>query len=452
MKQLFGSERIWANAFALYAVLFGIVFLLRFPPFMSPDELNHIKRADMVGRGLLLGQRQVEGGIVRAGGPVETSLNEVEAAYHPMEFHSNVRLNPSATADAMTVPWGSDFSWQSFENTAIYPPVFYVPSALGLDVGKGLSLPVVQSVELARLFNLFACALVGLFAIRLAGRARYAIFLTLTLPMTAMLFSSVTQDGLLIATTALGCAIVCRSLEEARAPTKAELVGGLACLVLVGMAKPPYVLFDLLLFAVPFASAGQRWKAIGIAAVPPLIWHIAIAALVEAPVLRNDGRPDIAGQLHFLLSHPVAGLMAPLNTVRHGGTELAVQVVGVFGWLDTVLPKPYYVMAYLMMIAAAWLTWTGKPSKWLLAVVVLGVVKLCIYGALYLSYTPVGFDHVEGIQGRYFLPVLAMVPFLLLSPAGEPSSRSRDYGRAALLLFPLVGLALSYHALAVRYF
>jgi uncharacterized membrane protein len=84
--------------------------------------------------------------------------------------------------------------------------------------------------------------------------------------------------------------------------------------------------------------------------------------------------------------------------------------------------------------------------------VIMGAVKLAIFGALYLSYTPVGAAQVDGVQGRYFLPVLLVLPLMLVSAKAATPSRVRTLATAAVLLFPVVSLFLTERALTTRYY
>ena len=419
---------------------------------MGADELNHIKRADMVGQGRLIGERAQRRGEAFAGGPVEANVNRAEAPYHGIEFHPDVKVDPNADRQARAVPWDDQVEWQSFENTAIYPPTFYLPAAAAIDLGKALGLDVIQTLEVARGLNALCCTAVGFVALLLAGQARFLLFTGLTLPMTLMQFATVTQDGLLLASCALACALIARARGDGRALSAKETWAVTTLLILIGMAKPPYALFSLLLLCMQFERPRLKWVAFSAALGMSLAWHLAITALVQAPTHRPEGIPNMSAQAHDLLANPTFVFTVAKNTLVHSGGEYAAQVIGVLGWLDTLLPKSYYVAAYLVLIVAAVVTWAPKPARWLAIILILGLVKLTVYGALYLSYTGVGAPQVDGVQGRYFLPVLLLVPLALIGPGKPQPSHIRSFGIGLVLLFPIVSLFLVDRALTHRYY
>jgi uncharacterized membrane protein len=91
--------------------------------------------------------------------------------------------------------------------------------------------------------------------------------------------------------------------------------------------------------------------------------------------------------------------------------------VGNFGWLDTPLPFPLVILWGCLLLAAA--VSASDPAlalaawqRWW-AAAVLAASLLAISLALYLVWTPLGADFVQGMQGRYLLP-LAPVAALLL--------------------------------------
>jgi uncharacterized membrane protein len=106
----------------------------------------------------------------------------------------------------------------------------------------------------------------------------------------------------------------------------------------------------------------------------------------------------------------------------------ALQVVGRFGWNAILLPLFTYPLVFLMMFCALW---GGDDHHiaavrriWWLALAFAGWVLIEL--ALYLTGTPPGADYVQGVQGRYFLPLLPLVGLALI-----PGSRNRAFRNLA---------------------
>jgi uncharacterized membrane protein len=77
-----------------------------------------------------------------------------------------------------------------------------------------------------------------------------------------------------------------------------------------------------------------------------------------------------------------------------------------------------------------------------------------VAGALYVSWTAIGLDHVDGLQGRYFLP---LAPFLVLIHCGEGRSAPgpqalRNLAVWLVMLFPVVSVVTVERAIILRYF
>ena len=53
-----------------------------------------------------------------------------------------------------------------------------------------------------------------------------------------------------------------------------------------------------------------------------------------------------------------------------------------------------------------------KFDRWVFVAVFLIIVVL-IFTSLYMQWTPYGDEVVDGIQGRYFLPILMLVPLII---------------------------------------
>jgi hypothetical protein len=439
----------------------------RLPPFMAADEPVHVARAEMQSRAGLVGERITAGTTLSSGGRIDTAVFDAATPFGPIMFHPERKVTPQLLAAAGAVPWRGRAELTAFSGAAGYPPVFYGPVTLGVALGKLAGLPVVGTLHLARALNVVACILIGATAIALAGRAWLPLYAILSLPMSLALYSGATQDGPALAVAALAVALISRAARAGRAMTRGEILAAAGCIALLGMAKPPYALLGLILPVCAVERPRWRWAATAIALAVPLAWALFTAAVVATPLLRADAVLDPAGQVLFLLKHPLAIGDIAAHTLTPDA-PYATMFVGVLGWLDTYLPPAYYPAAEAVLGLAFLAQFGGQPAaSWrglrLAAPFCALAAAAAVFAALYVLWNPVGVRTLDGVQGRYLLPIAL---FLALVVEGAPPERKGGsalaIGRVAqglrglvvlgVVLFPLVSAAAVRDAILLRYY
>jgi hypothetical protein len=91
----------------------------------------------------------------------------------------------------------------------------------------------------------------------------------------------------------------------------------------------------------------------------------------------------------------------------------------VLGALELALPRWLYVLTWCGLAAAAIADMTNCARKWprpldaVLTLVLLCCGVLLAYLTIYLIWTQVGYARIEGVQGRYLLPLLLAGLFAL---------------------------------------
>jgi uncharacterized membrane protein len=132
--------------------------------------------------------------------------------------------------------------------------------------------------------------------------------------------------------------------------------------------------------------------------------------------------------------------------------------IGRLGWLDTPLPHAYLGAATAILGLAALAALLGPRGERIGAVsrlVIVACVLLCTVGVFaiqYLTWTIPGHAVVDGIQGRYFLP-LAMVAGVALPAVGAARRTwAHDALILAVALFPVVSLGVVMRAIVLRYY
>jgi uncharacterized membrane protein len=453
-----GQPRLLAAAFILYGLVATAFLAINMPPFQNPDELNHFLRAVQVADGQLVATRFSTTGAdglprVTAGGWVDPAVMTASAPFNALPFHPDKRAT-RANWDPR-IYWSGERVMQGFPNTAVYPPLFYVPSAIGILAGRAAKITVVDTLTVSRVMTGMAAVAAGAAAILCAGGAAVWVFMILTLPMSLSLVASSSQDGLLLTVAALAGALSVRALRWPNESNWKLLAGLTVTLGLMAMARPPYGTLAVLLLVLP--AVRLRWRILAAIAVAGCV---AVWSGIVAPIALTSFRDgaDPAAQIAQLRGDPFLAIHVARETLLQYWRPYLIQFVGLLGWQDVTLPSGYHVAARVMLAVAALAAMLGLRGKRIgvgtfsIIAAGLAVSAIGVFSALYMTWTVPGYLTVEGIQGRYFLP-LALAGTALIPAFGDPRLRQiHNILVAAVLTFPIVTLAYVMNAVVRRYY
>lgn len=439
------GPRFLAWLFVLYAIP-AIVFLsVAMPPFQVADEHEHAHRADQLSRGGLISHR--------LGGEVDGALDRLVRVFIGVHFHTEVKVTPAMASAAAALTWALPDVDENFQSTAQYGPLLYLPQAAGILSGKLIGLSPARTMVWARLINGGFAVLVGFAAMRVCRRGAALLFTTLLLPMTLSQFASLSQDALIIGLSLLAGSLGSRVIDEDRPAEAWEWAAFVAIVVATTMARPS----QLTLFAL--APAFLRWPLDARWRQQLVIFAVGMACLAAwlaiLPQLMPAAPPDISAsrQLHEIFAHPLLLPTVVFNRFQEGGYWLFETVVGYLGWTDAELHPRYYEAAMVALLCAWLAPGNRRPFLKPAAIGVASVVTMiaAISAALYATWTPVGKLVVEGLQGRYLLPVLPLLAWA--APCYGPRlAGAMSPAWIVVMFFPLRSLATLPEAIMSRYY
>ena len=454
------TARRLASAFVLYGLIATAFLAINMPPFQNPDEPAHFLRGAQIADGSLVGVRfstTNANGLpyVTAGGWSDPELISA------INQCSILASHPETRATRMT--WATSEHWSrarvmgSFPNTAIYPPLFYTPSAIGILGGRNTRLSVVHTLIVSRVLTGVTAVTFGAIAIACAEAAAVWIFAILTLPMSLSLIASSSQDALLLACSALAGALWVRISRSPNGPHGLAQAALALALGLVAMARPPYVSLAIL----PLGLINTHWRSRLFVTLGAAALAATWSCVTAATALTNTGAflgADPQAQLAALFNDPLLVVHVAWETLRHFWHAYLLGLIGILGWLDTILPGPYYPVAGAMMGVAATAAALGSKGEriGLKSRLVMGAGLLLsmigVFAIQYLTWTVPGKAIVEGVQGRYFLPILLVGTGLIPILGGESCSRIRNILVMLVAIFPVISLAIVMHAVITRYY
>jgi Predicted membrane protein (DUF2142) len=427
--------------FILCALPVGLLTALVTPPGQSPDEPKHLARAAGLLHGAVLGERKIGVDFDQPSSkPALLTGMKVDAGLYQASHGWTSEIadrNIVTTQDFLAMraePADHDKVFISAPNTATYFPVAYLPAALGLALGLAVKAPPFACFLLARLCMLAAFLVLGALALWVTAFGEAALLVVLIMPMTLFLAGTLNQDGVLIAAVCLACAAITRN-------TPAFRFLGVAVFVLFLGAKPPYILM-LGAFLLPLSGAGfwRRVRDVAIACVPVLIWVALITAFVVVPFGREVYQPgplytgdrsvwmdhtDEAGNLHILLAQPSRLISLPWYTEQIWGLQILQSMIGTLGLLRISLANSVYwawtfcgfaALAGLVLSRREVVVSAGTAAvNFLVIALLLSVTYWLMMLMFYLNWSYLGLGIIDGMQGRYLLPLL---PFLLFAIPG----------------------------------
>jgi hypothetical protein len=399
--------RPWRVFVIVVLLAFGnmAVWSLATPFFASPDEPAQVARAVALVHGQLVGRTVHNAGSalthitipkVYAAGPVYGGC---------FTFKDTV---PASCAHHLTQ---SKAEVHTFTYVGRYPPLYYAIVGLpSLVTSSGNGLYAMRLVS--ALLNALVLALAA-YSIAAWSRSRFLLvgLLLAVTPMTYFLGSVVNPSGLEITSaTCLWCAGLVLALERADKPPPglvAVVTVAAIALLLSRALSPLWVLGILLLLALLAGWRGLR--SIGRARC--VRW--ATVCVVPA-VAFAVGWIVVAHALDLLpVGVKAKGSGTPLAASILGDTGTWIQqMIGVFGWLDTLSPLLTYLFWYaaigLFVLLAVSCATRRQASALVLLILVVVFVPVAI------SY---GQAHRLGIiwQARYIMPMAVGVPLMAVA-------------------------------------
>lgn len=302
----------------------------------------------------------------------------------------------------------------------------YIPSAIGLWVGRLLHLPFFVIYGLGRFMNLLSYCIVCYLAIKVMPVKRTLLCVLALLPTALIMASTYSYDPTVLSFTYLGLAIFTRELLADREVRWTNVGLSLVLLFIAFSSKAIY--FPIMGIVLVFiwndrCSASLDRKLVICFAITlafTLVVSFVLPLLFHAPGDIGDARGgeevNSMEQLSFILSNPLqyARLIAryifqeylPVASIEDAFTNLSY-----LGSVNALVPYATGLVALCIVGVAVLdsdkdsirlISW--KNACWVLFISACILVLICT--SLYVSFTAVGSDTVKGVQSRYLLPLL----------------------------------------------
>lgn len=401
-------------------VLLGLIFSAFFPPFLITDEVAHYRAAYSMANVLLF----------RGDEPVMRAddlafLNETGSRFITSGYYATVANDFALFAkDSSLVSTDLMGTYSIF---GAWPPQVTFAPAFGIAMAQLIGLGTIPAIYLGRLCNLIFFVALLFFAIRITPEGKKILAVIALFPMTLHLVSSLSYDAGLLGMAFLLFALMMQGvMGKGRMQTK-DMAG---ILILSALLAPCKVIYSLMLFLVLFIKQERfesRWQGVlfkvAVFALPAILVAItSLSRMVDLSSVQVSGEESERYSLFSIVSHPVWFVDLVVNTLYQKADFYLFSMLGYsLGYFqpEVTLPQacliPFLVFALFAVIRREDEPPLTVLLRFTMIVIFMSVLFLAMVSML-LANTEVGSSVIEGVQGRYLLPVL---PLLLLGLRGK---------------------------------
>ena len=362
------------------------------------------------------------------------------------EFNQVIQINP-----------------RSYEN--LHARVGHLPAGVMLFVGRNLGLPASVVFDMGRLGILLTYAFVVFFAIKRLESGKHIMAVVALFPTVIFQATNYSADSWVIAFIMLGFAYFFYEVQnpQAKISSKSQII--MLTAFTLGLApKAIYFLLMGLLFLMPKSKFDgskeyKRYIVVLSALIFILVGSFTIPFIIGGGVEGDlRGGPDVSpiGQIMFILHNPVRyiGILRRFLSIylSYGLTPHFTTFFSALGFVPN---------NFLIWVLLGFVIITDKKSQdiytsnikyKILLFLICAATVVGYTTVIYLDFNPVGTTSIDGVQGRYLLPLLFPMFFVLGSTKIKTEFPKIFYTRVVYGIMSFVLLRGIWVACVSRYY
>lgn len=408
-KKIYNKIKL-EKLYLMVAIPIGILYCIANPLGKVPDENYQARKAMAIAQGNIFSTVDENGNAIESENAKVPQLVDKKVMSYKEAIE---RINIEETDEKIDV---------TYNTMALYSPICHLPQALGIIIAKIFNANLVIQFYVGRIVNLLFATMLMYFAIKLIPFKKIIVVFLGLLPITMNEFASLSADAITISMCILYIAyILYLKYQKIDSYSKKQIIILGVLTILVALVKIVYVPLVLLLFLLPKERFKDNKNIIVIsfiasAVILNLIW---LAYCSRFLVEFNPG-VNSAEQVKYVLTHPFTYMLIICRTIvvylqnfivclngeglGHYNAQASVLYVfssiALFIFLFFVKDKEEYDEIHI-----------DTKTKVIISIIFLLIVVL-IYSSLYVQWNIVSNQIIEGVQGRYFLPVLLLTSLI----------------------------------------
>lgn len=419
LKRQIEKEKPLEKIYLPIAIFFGVLYLFAFPLSQLPDEkADYLRSLEVANFHATSVQKDTA-----VGREFSTNIEKVYESenYEDMLEVSDLKLN-------------DETKFYTFSNKSLYAFVCYLPQAFGVGVSSLLGASIVWQSLIGKIFNYAFFVLLIYLSIKYIPFKKMLVFFIALLPMTMQEAVSLSPDAMTIAVSVALIAFILyfRNGMEKKLQKKHYIILS-SLVVALSLCKIVYLPLCFLIFLIPterFQSKKQKYLFCSILSILVILLNLFWLKISSQYLVAFESRSNSSLQLQYILQNPLRYIITIFATIDSFSIAYLEQLVG--HSLGKFNVSTSSVMVIISLGILFYLISKRNKNKKLhkpvfslkeklyILVMLLGTILL-MFTSLYMQWTAVYSDTIDGVQGRYFIPLLLVIAMLWMSQKEKDS-------------------------------
>lgn len=416
--------------FVIYMLFLGITYLVITPAFSVPDEQMHFASTYKLSNEMMGVEEEKEQTLVKC--------RRIDASVEHMNTMTSLDTYHYIYQSLFVKNENDEYAF--FLGSPPQPNVFFIthlPQAIGIVISRVMNLNNVGLLFIGQLFTLLTYIFMVYYAIRIIPFGKQVLVAISGFPMVLHLATSFSYDAIIIGMASLVIAYILKLIYTEDKISIKECIILFILGIILAPCKMVYSIIIVLVFLIPNKKFfnkkfGVLYKII----VNTCVIGYAVLFNMGEVTNTSSGSHIVAwaneeGYTVSYLIHNFCKAIKIYVTTFHEKMNFYVDSMfgGCLGCFNIDIPVELTFCSLLLLIISLleYNKYKLKSFQKVAFGVVFLIISVLICTTMLLAWTPISYDYIEGVQGRYFIPVLPLILLPFVNATHEQEKISKRF-------------------------
>lgn len=440
------------NIFILFCIMGGMIFIFIHPPFNVPDEAKHFLKAysntlNTKEKKQYIAKNKTYDATILVNDDLYNFLNKYNYNIHSIDYKTTMK----STLQYFNKKIENNDKPQNiiwFGSTSNLNAFCYIPTILTMNISTWFNLSLLLTFLLGRLTNFTIFFIILYYCIKKIPCFKKTIMLVALMPITIEMAAAFSQDSI---TNTLSFCLLSLILEKIYSKNKNYSYKDFFVIsivaIMISFCKLAYFPSVLLLLIIPkekFKNKKEKY----IITLSIIVLTIFIS-VINIKLMNSTPSSGTYYPVSEVFTSPVKTVFIFLNTfLERGNLDLLTGLINGFGWstkwgkhpLLIYLIQSIYLLSYLTINNNEAKKQIIKPKQRFFFLVTTILVVGIIYCSLLIGWSDPNTTMVQGLQSRYFLPI---IPLLLIVLTNNIFTINPKVEKYIFMIFLLISFSIT---------